>query len=195
MSARQWLDIGTGLLLSTVDELSDSEFSAPSRLPGWSRAHVVAHVHFNAEALRRLVGWARTGVPARMYESRQHRDEEIESGALLPAARLRELVRESAAALAREFDELSPEGLERQVRTAQGNLVPASRLPWLRTREVVVHTVDLDCGADFTGLPDDLVRALVVDVLDRRLAEGEGPALAMWLTGRADTAPELGPWL
>ncbi|NIJ12455.1 maleylpyruvate isomerase [Saccharomonospora amisosensis] len=195
MSTRQWMDRGTELLLSAVKELSDTDFAAPSALPGWSRAHVVAHVHFNAEALRRLVGWARTGVPAQMYPSRQHRDEEIESGARLPAARLRELVGESAAALAREYDELTAEGLERQVRTAQGNLVPASALPWMRTREVVVHAVDLDTGADFSGLPDDLVRALLVDVLDRRIAAGEGPALARWLTGRADTAPELGPWL
>lgn len=195
MSTRQWMDRGTQLLLSTVEELSDADFAAPSRLPGWSRAHVVAHVHFNAEALRRLVGWARTGVSAPMYESKQHRDDEIESGALLPAARLRELVRQSAAALAREYDELPAEGLQRQVRTAQGNLVPASLLPWLRTREVLVHAVDLDSGADFTGLPDDLLRALLVDVLDRRLAAGEGPALAMWLTGRSATAPELGPWL
>ena len=38
-------------LVRTVDGLSDEQLAAPSLLPGWTRAHVVAHLALNAEAL------------------------------------------------------------------------------------------------------------------------------------------------
>ena len=43
--------------------------------------HVVAHVHYNARALGRLVQWATTGTENRMYASPEQRASEIEAGA------------------------------------------------------------------------------------------------------------------
>jgi maleylpyruvate isomerase len=65
----------------------------------------------------------------------------------------------------------------------------------MRAKEVSVHAVDLGAGARFDDLPADLVTALLVDVVTKRANGGEGPALAAWLTGRADEAPALGRWL
>ncbi|MFD9944693.1 maleylpyruvate isomerase N-terminal domain-containing protein [Nonomuraea sp. NPDC059023] len=187
----RWMQEGTELFAATVDGLPDTAFAAPSLLPGWSRAHVVAHVHFNAEALRRLASWARTGEPTPMYADGR-RDAEIEDGARLSPARLRELARASAANLAADFGALSADALARTVVTARGRGVPAAEIAWLRAREVMVHTVDLDAGVGFPDLPEDFTTALVADVVTTR---DETAALASWLTGRSHRAPSLGAWL
>lgn len=189
------MDQATRLLLATVDRVADTDFDRPSLLPGWTRRHVVAHVHYNAEALRRLVHWARTGEPTPMYESDERRDAEIEEGSRLPVSTVRAMLRDSAEALARDLDDLPEEAWQREVVTRQGQTIPATAIVWLRAREVAVHAVDLAAGVDFTDLPEDFVRALVEEVVARRLDSGEGPALARWLTGRATEAPELNSWL
>ena len=95
-----WMDHGTKLFLAALAGLSDGELDEPIGLPGWTRRHVVAHVHDNAEALRRLVAWASTGVETPMYASKKQRSDEIEHGATLPADLLRANVARSAEALA-----------------------------------------------------------------------------------------------
>ncbi|GAA5102056.1 maleylpyruvate isomerase N-terminal domain-containing protein [Haloechinothrix salitolerans] len=194
MSAREWTDIGTTLFLDTLDGLTDAELDASTALEGWTRKHLVAHVHYNAEALRRLVSWAATGVENRMYASTEQRNTEIASGAQLPAAELRALVRDSATALASAMDALPAEAWQRQVITAQGRVVPATEIPWLRAREVCVHAVDLDSGVTFDDLPDDFTTALATDVVSTHAKAGAADLVA-WLTGRTTEPPQLGRWL
>ncbi|QXJ23436.1 maleylpyruvate isomerase N-terminal domain-containing protein [Actinomadura graeca] len=186
------MEEGTERFLEAVD---DRDFGAPSRLPGWSVAHVVAHVHYNAQALTRLARWAATGVESRMYDSPRQRAAEIETGARLPARTLRELVRSSAVELEAALASLSDENWRAEVVTAQGRTVPATEIPWLRVREVVVHTVDLDERHTFDVFPEPLVEALVSSAVRNRLTRGEGPVLALLLTGRATGDVPLPPWL
>jgi maleylpyruvate isomerase len=195
MSAREWMTTGTALFLGAVDRLGDDEFTAGSPLPGWTRAHVVAHAHFNALALCRLASWAATGTEQRMYASVEQRNAEIAEGAGLPAAELRARVHGSAAELAAALDGLSAGAWQHEVLTAQGRTVPATEIPWMRAREVCVHAVDLDAGVTFADLPPAFTAALVGEVAARRAAGDEGPALAAWLTGRRAEAPALGRWL
>ena len=195
MNKAAWLDELTDTFLNAVDTLPDGGLAAPTALPGWTRAHVVAHVHFNALALSRLVSWARTGEETSMYASLSQRAEEIERGAHEPPAHLRSLVHDSAQALRRNLADLSPAQLERTIVTAQGRHLPARDIAWLRCRELAVHAVDLDAGVTFCTLPDSLVTALVQDVVAKRVAGGESAALAAWLTGRSAAGPSLGPWL
>ncbi|MGZ4550452.1 MAG: maleylpyruvate isomerase N-terminal domain-containing protein [Blastococcus sp.] len=195
MNAREWMTDATALFLQTVERLSDADLDAPTALPGWSRQHVVAHVHFNAEALLRLTAWASTGVESRMYASPEQRNAEIARGAALPAGELRDLVAGSAERLGATLAHFSPDAWHATVVTAQGRTVPATEIPWMRAREVAVHTVDLDAGVGFADLPANFVTALVTEVATKRAASGEGPALAAWLTGRATEAPQLGRWL
>jgi maleylpyruvate isomerase len=185
----------TQMFLSTVERFDDAELDASTLLPGWSRRHVIAHVHFNAEALRRLVSWAATGRENRMYASTEQRAQEIAVGASMSGSRLRHLVRTSAERLATDLDNLDDRARKSMVTTAQGRVIAATEIPWLRTREVAIHAVDLSAGADFAQMPADLVEALLVDTVRVRAARGEGPRLAEWLTGRAAGEPELGPWL
>ena len=195
MTRREWMDEGTKLFLTTVDGLGDEQFAAGSSLPGWTRAHVVAHVHFNAEALMRLLHWARTGERTPMYEGPQQRAAEIESGAALPVPELRRLVRESSGRLAAALDGMPDAAWRNEVLTAQGRTVPASEIVWMRTREVAVHAVDLAAGVGFADLPEDLNTSLASDVVAKRGKAGEAAALAAWLTGRTSEPPVLGPWL
>jgi len=195
MTVRTWMDHATKLFLAAVGRLTDQELDQPTALPGWSRRHVIAHVHHNAEALRRLVYWARTGEPRPMYRDAVQRVAEIESGMRWPAAQLRQLIHDSASALADDLDALPSESLSRTVITAQGRTVPAREIPWLRTREVAVHAVDLDAGVAFADLPDDLNSALVSDAAAKHCANGHAAGLAAWLTGRRTEPPALGRWL
>jgi uncharacterized protein (TIGR03083 family) len=195
MRSREWLTDATALFLDGVDKLSDTDLDAPTGLPGWTRRHVVAHVHFNALALGRLVSWAATGTENRMYPSMERRNAEIAEGAALPAADLRRLVHASAEELAAALDALPTEAWTHEVVTAQGRTIAATEIPWMRAKEMAVHAVDLGAGTTFADLSDDLVTALLTDVVTKRVAGGEGAGLAAWLTGRTAEAPALGPWL
>jgi maleylpyruvate isomerase len=189
------MDAGTALFLEQLDGLGDAELADRSALPGWTRRHLVAHVHYNARALLRLASWAATGVQNRMYASSDQRAAEIEDGARWDPGRLRSAVRDSAGALATALDDLPAEAWRAEIVTAQGRTVAATEVPWLRAREVMVHALDLGTGLTFRDLPGDFTAALLADVVGRRAAAGEGPDLADWLTGRALQPPQLRPWL
>jgi maleylpyruvate isomerase len=195
MSADIMLPLLTPVFLNAVDSLSEASFAEPTSLPGWTRAHVVAHVHSNAEALQRLVRWARTGDESRMYASPAQRSEEIESGARLEPGKLRALVHESAEALEDDIAQLTVAERANIVVTAQGRSITAAEIPWLRCREVGVHAVDLDAGVTFADLPDEFLAALVQDVIVKRTANGQLAAMAAWLTGRARSDGPIGAWL
>ena len=165
---------GTAYFERKLAELSDDEFDGPSLLPGWSRRHVIAHVGYNARALTHLTEWAATGVETPMYATTDARNAEIEYGATLSPAALRNLSAHAAVHLNVEWRDLEPEAWKAEVRTAQGRTVPASETVWMRTREVWLHAVDLDNGGSVTDFPAELVDRLQTDVLgawSRRQAE------------------------
>jgi uncharacterized protein (TIGR03083 family) len=196
MIPRSWVDDATGLILQAVDSLTDeADFASPSALPGWTVGHIVAHLHFNAEAIGRLVVWARADEITPMYSDMAQRNGDIEAGSKLPPAKLRQLVHESAATLTNGFDSLTPRMWENTVVTAQGRTVPATELVWMRFREVAIHGIDLGTGITFTDFPAEAVAKLVHEIVAKRLASNEAPALAAYLTGRTQAGPPLGAWL
>jgi maleylpyruvate isomerase len=160
-------------------ELTDAELYEPSLLPGWSRAHVVAHVGYNARALTRLIEWANTGVESPMYADTSQRNHEIDFGATLPAAALRNLSAHAAVHLTVEWRDLPAEKWTVPVRTAQGRTVPVSETAWMRAREVWLHAIDLDNGGRFSHLPDEFVRRLLPEIA------------AMWSTRATTGADEI----
>jgi len=175
--ARGWMRHGTALFASQMD-LGDSALSQPSALPGWTRKHVTAHVAANADALGNLVRWAATGEPTPMYASPADRAASIERGSQLPARDLTVWLRRSADALEEAMTALSARQWQASVVTAQGRTVPATEVPWMRSREVYVHAVDLATGVSFTGLPAGFLVALCDDVAGKRSKE-PGPALVL----------------
>jgi maleylpyruvate isomerase len=195
MTERAWLDSATALMMEAVEGLNDERFSMASTLPNWTNAHIVAHLNFNAEAIARLVTWARTGVETPMYSSTAQRSSDIEAGAQLAPTKLRAKLRASSAQLMASFDALTSGEWEHKVVTAQGRTVAATELVWMRFREVVVHGIDLGTGITYADLPTEAVAKLVHEIVAKRLSAGEGPALAALLTGREHSGPTLGPWL
>ncbi|MFL5993021.1 MAG: maleylpyruvate isomerase family mycothiol-dependent enzyme [Streptomyces sp.] len=155
---------GTAAFEAAVHRLTDPGFTRPSSLPGWSRAHLVAHVARNADALVNLLTWARTGVETPMYASGDQRAHEIEEGARRPAAELRAQLLAADDRLAAELAALPDDRWAATVRTARGREVPASQVPWMRVREVWVHAVDLNIDTGFDDVPHEVCAALLDDV-------------------------------
>ena len=173
-----WAGQGQQAVEQAAAGLEPAQVAGPSRLPGWTRGHVLSHLARNADALVNLLTWARTGVESRMYASPSDRADGIEAGAgrALPA-QLADLAaageRFAAAAAAvpagrREFP----------VRSGQGRQIPAREVPWLRVREVWLHLVDLDAGHDIDAIPGDIAWALAADV-------------AGWMSSRTEATAEL----
>lgn len=178
--ARGWARFGTDLFVRAAD-LGEAGLDAPSTLPGWTRKHLAGHVAANADALGNLVHWAATGEQTPMYSSPQERAAGIERGAAMPAAELTAWLRRSARELDASTGSLSDEQWQATVVTAQGRTVPATELPWMRSREVCVHAVDLGTGLTFADLPTGFLAALCDDVVAKRTKD-RGPALLLEAT-------------
>ncbi|WP_371113052.1 maleylpyruvate isomerase family mycothiol-dependent enzyme [Rhodococcus sp. JVH1] len=174
---------GTAYFAQRLAELSDEQLSEPTGLAGWSRAHLLAHVGYNAAALCRLLDWAATGIETPMYASAEQRGREIAEGATLPAAALRNLFDHTVARLDEKWRHLPASAWEAQVRTAQGRLVPVSETAWMRTREVWIHAVDLGNGGRFGDFPDVVLESLLTDIVGMWQKKDLGAGLILAVDG------------
>lgn len=180
--ALAWSDEGTALFAKALESLDDEALAAPTSLPGWTGRHLVAHVAANAEALGNLVHWARTGEETPMYASPVQRTADIETGSLRPAAELRGWFASSASRLAASLDGLTAAQWSREVITAQGRTVPATEIPWMRAREVMVHAVDLGGVVTVADLPSGFDAALLDDITAKRSSSPDHPPLELVAT-------------
>jgi maleylpyruvate isomerase len=200
------------LIQSVETRLNPESAAGSSLLPGWSRAHVIAHLARNADALSNLVHWAKTGQIRPMYPSPEARESDIEESARQSFDDLVGDLRQTATALRTALESLNEEAWEAIVRprpAASGPEIKATLIPWLRYREVAIHLVDLDCGTDFGDLPEPFLIRLIEETLPRlsdgiagrTLISGENrwdiggggeeisgttAGIAAWLTGRSD---------
>jgi maleylpyruvate isomerase len=205
VALRWWAD-GELVVAGAVDRLLDDDLAADSNLPGWSRAHVVAHLARNADALVNLLTWARTGVETPMYPSRAVRDAGIAATAALPPADLRSDYVAACARLGGAMETMPAEAWTVEVRNGQGAPVPASAVPWMRAKEVWVHGTDLRADLVFADVPIEFCAALVDDVLGMFAARDQTPDVTIvatdvdrtWGSGgtRVDgPAPAVAAWL
>jgi maleylpyruvate isomerase len=140
------LNDATAALVTSLDGLTDAEAREPSRLPGWSRGHVLTHLARNAEGGTRLLTWARTGEPSYEYRSVAARAQAIEDGAGRPAAELVEDVKRTAHAMATAAKDMPREAWPHKISWTTGQQTPAAHVPESRLAEVLIHHVDLDYG-------------------------------------------------
>ncbi|MGW1197735.1 maleylpyruvate isomerase family mycothiol-dependent enzyme [Streptomyces sp. NPDC002536] len=178
----------TQRLLASVARLDNAAVAAPSRLPGWSRGHVLAHVSRNADALVNVLA----GRP--MYASAELRDTDIERDAPRPLdAQLRDLEESTARFLEQAA---VPADWSRTVTMRNGVTDSASRVPFRRLAEVELHHVDLGVGHELEDLPAEFT-ARYIDFLARRFTgHPDVPAFALtatgggqWSTGRTEGTP------
>lgn len=199
----------TRRLIRTADGLTDAQYAEPSGLPGWTRAHVLAHLALNAEALAGVLRGVVESQRVPMYPSQEARDAAIEelAGRGPAAIRTRLLggstdLTDAITAVPDDQDGVTFE------RTPGGPTYPVAAVPGMRLREVEIHHADLDAGygpADwspgFAAYLLDTALARVEDDpcftaratdLDRTWEHGTGGPvvsgrsvdLAWWVTGR-----------
>jgi maleylpyruvate isomerase len=206
---RALLDEASARLLATVGGLEDEAYAASSALPGWTRAHVVAHLTLNGEGLATALDGVRRGRQVPMYRSDDARDADIADLATAAPAELRERLTASCHAYAAAWDALPEQSRSTRIERVAGSPLTFSAAATLgmRLRETEVHHVDLASAYDRSQWPavfgEHLVRAMTkrVDGSFRLAAtdtgaewtcgSGEGPRvsgaavdLGWWLTGR-----------
>jgi maleylpyruvate isomerase len=156
------IDEATRRLAATAAGLTDGRAREPSLLPGWSRGHVLTHIARNAEGLRNLLTWARTGVVTPQYPSWEAREAGIAAGAGRPAAVLAQDVELSAAAFTAEAARVPAGAWDAQVHGVGGRGHPAWFTLARRLIEVEIHHVDL--RAQYA--PPDWPEPFVADQLE-----------------------------
>ncbi|MEU6485248.1 maleylpyruvate isomerase family mycothiol-dependent enzyme [Streptomyces sp. NPDC046887] len=136
----------TDRLLSAAASLDETALAEPSRLPGWTRGHVLAHLARNADALVNVL----QGLP--MYVSGEARDQDIERDAPRPPAVQLADVRDTAARF--DAEGAVPADWERLVELRNGVTDRAARVPFRRLQEIELHHVDLGIGYELEDLPE-----------------------------------------
>jgi maleylpyruvate isomerase len=187
----QRVDVASARVLATAAGISDQLAREPSSLPGWSRGHVLTHLARNADGLRNLLIWARTGVVTPQYPSFQVRNEEIEAGGG-GAARARGVdLADAATAFGAEAARLGDADWAAEVRGIRGAAHPAWYTLWRRLSELEIHHVDLDAGYRPADWPADFAREFLKGVT----ASFSGPDSPAAMLRAADDGGEhrIGP--
>lgn len=201
-------------LLRTVDSLSGEQWREPSLLPGWSRAHVVAHLALNAEGFAGALEGLKTGEQVAIYPSQEARTAGIHELAQEETADIRERLFAATQRLREIFEQLPAALWEGSVnRLPEGPVWPAADVLEARQREVEIHHADLDAGYTYRDWPV----AFATELLDSATAthdlspdspaftvrasdlgrdwsvgapepvvSGTASALAWWLVGRGE---------
>jgi maleylpyruvate isomerase len=140
------IDHATQRLLGTARVIAEPDLRAPSLLPGWTRAHVLAHLARGADAMRNLLVGARAGQDRPAYLSAQARSADIERGAGLGAKELMADLADSAMALRSVSKQLPVGAWQFPVRVLDSRRFPAEELLTRRLVEVELHHCDLGAG-------------------------------------------------
>ena len=178
-----WWRDGERTLRTAIDSIDDAGLAGPSLLPGWTRQTVVAHLARNADALVNLLTWARTGVETPMYATPDARGTGIEQTASLPAADVRAEFAAAQARLTAAVDELPGPAWQARVRNPEDRMVPATDVPWMRTRETWVHAVDLNGPVTFADIPPDVADALIMNITTGWHNNGEAVGITFAAAG------------
>lgn len=125
--------------------ITPEQYAQPSLLPGWNRAHVLAHVDGFARGAARQFSSARSGELVPMYDGGQAgRNERIELAALMAPEALGARVAEALGLLAAGIHAIEVDGWETETGFRPGSVVrDCAFAAW---RELVIHATDLGLG-------------------------------------------------
>lgn len=217
------VDAASERLTATAAKLTDADLAEPSRLPGWTRGHVLAHLVRNTDSCWNLLEWARTGSEHPQYPSDASRDAGIEASSGRPATELRAELRVAVERFALQAGTMPGSAWPAMIRARAGWPHPAWYVLNRRWRELEAHHLDLDFGYTHTDWPLAYVRWELAETLaairldgglaagrvratdlDVDVSLGEGPEVSApghellgWLTRRGGTYdewPTPPPW-
>jgi maleylpyruvate isomerase len=140
------IDQATQRLLDAARVVAEPDLRSPSLLPGWSRAHVIAHLAGGADAMRDLLRGVRSGRDQSAYASAAARDAAIESGAARTTAELMTWLADSAMAFRTVTRRLPDDRWQVPVQMLDSVPFPAGELLVKRLVEVELHHCDLGIG-------------------------------------------------
>jgi maleylpyruvate isomerase len=177
----------TDRLHTAAAALDNAAVAGPSRLPGWTRGHVLAHLSRNADALVNVL----EGRP--MYVTAEVRDADIERDALRTAAEHLD----DLGASADRFQETASlvTDWERIVELRNGVTDRTARIPFRRLVEIELHHVDLGIGYELEDLSKEFTRRETAFLADRWSGRDDVPPTRLaadgdeWRTGGGEGTP------
>jgi maleylpyruvate isomerase len=184
----------------TVGGLDEETVRRPSRLAGWTIAHVLTHLARSADSHIRVLDGAIAGEHLSQYAGGDaERDAAIATGAARPAPDLEDDFVSSFARLEETWARMTPQawdGYGLGLDTPR----PCRHFPFFRWREVEMHHVDLGLGYEPSDWPEDYVaselRAALARLPDRIDDPADRARVLGWLAGRASQPHVLlSPWL
>jgi maleylpyruvate isomerase len=157
----------------TVDSLPDDQYCAPSLLPHWSRAHVIAHLALNAEGYTRALEALLDGHELAVYDSNEARDTDIADLAAAEPSELRDRFFGATHLMRDTFADLRAEHRAASVnRLPTGPAWPVEGMVAARVLEVEVHHADLGLAYTAADWPADFTARLLDDVTRNHTASG-----------------------
>ena len=188
---------------AAIAGLTDAGVRQASALPGWTVAHVLAHVARNADShARRTEAAGRNEMVDQYPGGYEGREAEIAAGARRTAAELIDDVRTAAEKMRNAWLAAPDAAWTNLTRDVGGRERPLAELVLRRWQELEVHLIDLRIGITYRDWPDDFVATwlprLRVHFAERPDAPSdldEHDELA-WLYGRLERAdlPVLPAW-
>lgn len=139
--------------------LDDAALAEPSLLPGWDRAHVLAHVEGVSRAVCRQLDYAARGELIEFYDGGfDGRNQDIETRAQRPAAEQAAALNDAVDQVVTGFSSVEGSGWVGRISYRDGTVLAAALALW---RELVIHGSDLDTGATPLHWSDGFCRHLV----------------------------------
>jgi maleylpyruvate isomerase len=140
------IDQATQRLLDRARVITEPDLRAPSLLPGWTRARVLAHVARGADAMRDLLTGVRTGQDRSGGASAEAHQAGLEHSESLRPEELAADLADSAMALRTVARQLPGDRWQVPVRAPGLDPFPAAELLTRRLVEVELHHCDLGAG-------------------------------------------------
>ena len=143
------LDLATQRLLDAARIVPEPDLRAPSLLPGWTRADVLAHRARGADAMRSLL--AAPGLGSSVPSVPGAREREA-AAAQAPKDLMADLAA-SAMALRTVIRQLPDQAWSFRLKIEPAEPFPAAQMPIRRLVEVELHHCDLGIGYDASSWP------------------------------------------
>ncbi len=185
---------------AAVAGLDEPAIRADSRLPGWTRGHVLTHLARNADAHARRIRGALEGQDLGKYPGgAAQRREEIARGATRPGSEILDDLDHSQLQLAAVMRTADEAGWP-NAHFLGGSHYGVAACPAHRLREVEMHQLDLGIGYSPADWPHEYVAwemtYLLPSVEERMHDQQQRATMLAWLAGRDPASQDwqLDPW-